>query len=68
MDGTVSDPTGASVPGAAVQVINVATGQVFKTESNERGEWALSSMAAATYRISVSKPGFKSAVADSVTC
>ncbi len=62
VSGTVTDPTGAAVPGAEVTVSNSATGAVFKTVTNERGEWALSSMQAATYRVSVTKTGFKAGV------
>src|SRR5260370_38106550 len=59
IDGVVTDPSGAAVPGAEVTVTNLATDQNFKTTTDERGEWALPSMAAATYKIAVSKPGFK---------
>ncbi|MCX6632041.1 MAG: TonB-dependent receptor [Candidatus Solibacter sp.] len=66
LDGTVTDPTGASVPGAEVTVSNVATGQTIKTTTGDRGDWALTSMAAAQYKVVVSKPGFKSGLAGSV--
>ncbi|MBS1859375.1 MAG: carboxypeptidase regulatory-like domain-containing protein [Acidobacteria bacterium] len=59
IDGTVTDPAGAVVPGAEVTVTNSATGQIFKATSNERGEWTLPSMAAAQYRVVVTKQGFK---------
>jgi hypothetical protein len=63
IDGVVSDPSGAAVPGAEVTVTNLSTDQVFKTTTDEHGEWALPSMAAGTYKIAVSKAGFKSGVA-----
>jgi hypothetical protein len=66
LDGSITDPQGASVPGAEIQVLNIATGQLFKTTSNERGEWTLTTMPSATYRLSVSKPGFKSGTVDNV--
>jgi hypothetical protein len=66
LDGIVTDPTGAAIPEADVTVTNLATDQAFKTKTNERGEWVLSSMAAATYKVAVSKQGFKLAVAPSV--
>ena len=66
LDGTVSDPQGATVPGADIQVLNVSTGQIFKSVSNERGEWTLTSMPAATYRVTVTKPGFRAASIDGV--
>ena len=60
------DPTGAAVPAADVTVTNLATDQVFKLQTNDRGEWALPSMAAAKYKVVVSKPGFKAGVAAEV--
>jgi len=66
MDGTVTDPQGAAVPNAKVDVVNVATGAAFSTVTNVRGEWALPSMHAATYRVTVNQPGFKVAVIEGV--
>src|SRR5215467_2284952 len=66
LDGTVVDPTGAAIPGAEVTVTNLATDQGFKATTNERGEWALPSMAAALYKVVVTKNGFKSGIAPSV--
>src|SRR4051812_36859625 len=66
IDGVVTDPAGAAVPGAEVTVSNLATGQTIKTTTSERGDWAMPSMAAATYKVSVMKPGFKSGVAPEV--
>ena len=66
LEGTVTDPTGSAVPAADIAVIAPATGTQFKTTSNDRGEWALSSMPAGTYRVSVTKPGFKAGVVPNV--
>jgi Carboxypeptidase regulatory-like domain/TonB dependent receptor len=59
LSGTVQDPTGAAVPGAAIAVTNAETNQVVKTESNEKGEWVLPSMPPGNYRVSITKAGFK---------
>src|SRR5215207_7755831 len=59
IDGTVTDPTGAAVPAADVLVTNPATGLQVKTTTNERGEFAVPSLQAATYRVSISKSGFR---------
>lgn len=58
MDGNVKDPQGAIVADAQVEVVNVATGAVFKTTSDVRGHWVLPSMAVGTYRITITKAGF----------
>src|SRR5215831_1074513 len=60
ISGTVTDPTGAAVPGAAVTGTNAATGATAKTTTNEQGAYALPSLLAGSYRISVSKSGFRS--------
>src|SRR5215472_8217493 len=62
IDGIVTDPTGAAVPGAEVAVTQVGTGTPFRTVTNERGEWALPSMQAGTYKVTVTKVGFKAGV------
>ena len=38
LNGTVTDPSGASVPGADVQLIDTATNAVLKTSTNEKGD------------------------------
>jgi hypothetical protein len=37
LDGTVTDPQGASVVGAEIRVLNVNTGQSFENKTDERG-------------------------------
>uniref|UniRef100_Q01S00 TonB-dependent transporter Oar-like beta-barrel domain-containing protein n=1 Tax=Solibacter usitatus (strain Ellin6076) TaxID=234267 RepID=Q01S00_SOLUE len=66
MDGVITDPSGAAVPGAEVTVTNVATDQILKTTTTDNGEWVLPSMPAGKYKIKVAKPGFKSGLAASV--
>jgi hypothetical protein len=59
IDGTVTDPAGAAVPGAEITVSNPATGLQVKTTTNEKGEFTVPSLQANTYRVSVSKAGFR---------
>src|SRR5580700_9639739 len=65
--GTVTDPTGAAVPAAAIQAVELATGVKFSTTTNDKGEYAIPSMPAGAYRISVSKAGFKAEQVENVT-
>ena len=66
IDGTVTDPSGAAVPGADITVTATATDQIFKTTTNEKGEWQIIQLDGGTYRVSVTKPGFKVASAANV--
>ena len=59
IEGTVTDPTGAAVPAAEIQVKATSTGQVFKTTSTERGDWSVPALEAGAYTVTVTKPGFK---------
>ncbi len=66
LEGTVTDSQGAGVPAADVKIVNNVNGQGFRAVTNERGFWVLPSMATATYTVTVSHPGFKSATAANV--
>src|SRR4051812_12637441 len=66
LDGTVTDPTGAAVPAAEVTILNVATGQQIKTATNEKGQFAVPSMPAATYKVTLPKSGFRMASIEGV--
>ena len=58
INGVVTDPQGSVVPGAVVEVKNVDTSAVYSTTTNEKGEWSLAGMGAATYRVTISAAGF----------
>jgi len=66
IQGSVSDAQGGRIPGAQVAVVNTDTGQSLETITDEAGFWAMPSMPAATYKITVSLPGFKVVVIDNV--
>ncbi|PYR98024.1 MAG: hypothetical protein DMG12_23590, partial [Acidobacteria bacterium] len=57
--GTVSDATGAVIPGAAIEAKNVATGAVYQAGSSETGNYTLAQLPAGTYEVSVNLPGFR---------
>src|SRR5438874_4801988 len=56
--GTVTDPTGAAVPGAAVAVRNTNTGTERALVSTADGIYAAPFMQPGMYQITVSKTGF----------
>jgi hypothetical protein len=66
LDGLVTDPTGAAVPGAEVTVTAVATHQVSNTTSNEKGEWTVPQLDGATYQVTITKAGFKVASVNNI--
>jgi hypothetical protein len=65
--GTVSDPSGAVIPGASVVVKNNATGLEFTATSNEQGGFTIPAVDPGSYTVTVTLMGFKTAVLNNVT-
>src|ERR1017187_10530385 len=58
--GTVTDPTGAVVQGAAVKITDEATKVQTVTQSNGSGSYVSPGLTVGTYSVAVTKAGFKS--------
>src|SRR5436190_2000436 len=65
--GSVRDSDGAVVPGAQVSLQNSGTGLDRQSSTNEQGEYNATDLPVGTYRLSVSKPGFKTEVRNGIT-
>src|SRR6185437_9310443 len=63
---TVLDPSGSIVPGADVELVDLGTGTARKAQTQEAGTYAFVNLPIGTYRLSVSKSGFKSQVFNTV--
>ena len=59
LTGTVTDPTGAAVPGAQISVSNAEHGVQRSTVSNNAGEWAAPALPPGKYDLRITAPGFK---------
>ena len=59
IQGVVSDPSGAVIPGAIVVATNQATGVRTSRPTTDAGFYSLSPLPAATYSLTVSAPGFQ---------
>lgn len=59
LQGTVTDPSGAAVPGAQLVATNQETSVQYKTSSDDRGNYLFRSLPAGTYTISCEITGFK---------
>jgi hypothetical protein len=58
--GTVSDPSGAVVPGARVSIMNTATGQVIEVTTNSSGAFHSGALIPDNYKTQVTATGFRS--------
>ncbi len=63
--GTITDPAGAVVPTAQIEVKNAATGVVYRGGTSATGNFVFS-VPAGTYEISVTAAGFKKSVQSNV--
>jgi hypothetical protein len=66
INGTVTDGSGAVVPGAGVEAVDTATEVSHKTVSTSAGEYSFQDLPLGTYKVTVTASGFKSSVISSV--
>jgi Carboxypeptidase regulatory-like domain len=62
LSGSVTDPTGANVPGAVVTATNQATNIVTRTTSDSAGNYIFPSLPPGTYTLRATKSGFQTQV------
>ncbi|MEZ5361737.1 MAG: TonB-dependent receptor [Bryobacterales bacterium] len=65
--GTVTDETGAIVPGAAVSVKNTLTGETRNASTDASGSYIVTGLPVGQYQVEVQSEGFKSFVASGIT-
>ncbi len=57
--GSVADPTGAVIQGAAIQAVNIQTGARFAGTSQADGSFAFHDLPIGTYRLTITTAGFQ---------
>jgi hypothetical protein len=66
IQGTVTDPSGAVVPGATLTLTDKETGRTLTATSNDAGVYNINALKPSTYSITVEKTGFKKKVLDNI--
>ncbi|HLE61660.1 MAG TPA: TonB-dependent receptor [Pyrinomonadaceae bacterium] len=64
--GNVTDPNGAAVQGAKVEMTNVATGDVNTSTTDDRGAYAINDLQVGVYKVTVSRASFKTTLKEDV--
>src|SRR5580698_9466203 len=59
LEGTVTDPNGAAIVNAQVNLINTATGEIRNGTTNGSGHYDFSGLRIGTYTLKVTAPGFE---------
>jgi hypothetical protein len=66
LEGTVIDPSGASIVGASVKIVASDTGITHEQRTNSKGYYRLSGLAVGRYMVTVTDTGFKTQVIEDV--
>jgi len=66
IQGRVVDASGGAVPGATVEVLNIATGVVTPTTTNEAGSYRVAFLIPGNYRVTVFLDGFSKFISDNI--
>lgn len=66
LNGTITDPNGAAVPGATVTATSVGRSTEFKAVTTSAGVYRLPYLPPGNYRISVTAAGFRTSVAENI--
>jgi hypothetical protein len=62
LTGTVTDASGAAVPSAKVEAVNVETGIARQTTTDDRGIYVFTDLQPGTYKVTTSAPSFRTVV------
>src|SRR5216683_738141 len=66
LTGNVTDPAGAVVTGAKVEALNIGTGVLRATSTDESGLYRFSDLQAGVYKVTIAAGSFKTQVQDQV--
>jgi Carboxypeptidase regulatory-like domain len=66
IQGRVVDTSGGAIPGATVEVLNIATGVATPTTTNEEGSYRVPFLIPGSYRVTVTLQGFSKFISDKI--
>jgi hypothetical protein len=64
--GTVSDPTGAVIPGATITIVNLATGAERSATADDQGRYTMQQLTPGAYKLTAKATGFGDVVLEKV--
>jgi hypothetical protein len=64
--GTVTDQSGATITGATVTLVNIATSETRTTQLDESGSYRFVNLVPGTYRVAIEQPGFRRYTRDQI--
>jgi hypothetical protein len=67
LTGNVTDQSGAVVPGASVEILNLGTGAITPTKTNDHGVYEVTDVLPGTYKVTISATNFGVSIHDGIT-
>jgi hypothetical protein len=67
LTGVITDPSGAVIPNASVQLVDAASGSKRVTTTDSDGYYTFASVAVGTYNLVVESPGFRGSKTEGIT-
>ena len=64
VSGQITDPAGRVIPKAGIKIVNLATGVISETSSNDQGIYSAIGLIPGRYRMTVRKDGFREVILD----
>jgi hypothetical protein len=64
--GTVTDPSGALIPNAQVEITDLATSTIYRATTNDHGEYQSSALPSGRYKAAITSSGFSTAVVNGI--
>ncbi|HSW39928.1 MAG TPA: carboxypeptidase-like regulatory domain-containing protein, partial [Acidobacteriota bacterium] len=61
LTGTITDPSGAVIPGAQIEAISIATGATRTAVSGNNGSYRIALLPPGSYNVRISMSGFQTA-------
>jgi hypothetical protein len=65
--GNVTDPSGAAVPNASIQLLNTETNAVLTATTNNAGEYSFANVAPGDYKLTITASGFRTSTVAKLT-
>src|SRR5689334_1367677 len=66
LTGNVTDPSGAAVPGAKVEVLNVNTNSARQAETDVAGVYVFNNLQPGAYKVTVTSTGFQTIYVENI--
>jgi hypothetical protein len=66
LTGNITDPSGAAVPGAKVEALNVSTGVSRSATSDDSGSYSFNDLQPGSYKVTFTTPSFRTLVQENV--